>query len=86
MLTAGTLQAGQEYLASFLTGMKNSKGGYFTDRVWKMSIYGVVVQAPLNHVLVSRLQKLFAGRTGIKAKALQILCSNLTVIPSPLPV
>jgi len=81
MITSGTLQAGQEYLASYLTGMKNSKGGYFTDRVIKMSLYGIFVQAPLSHVLVSRLQKLFAGRTGAKAKALQILCSNLTVVP-----
>ena len=82
MLTSGALQAGQEYLASYLTGMKNDNGGYVTDRTIKMSIYGIFVQAPLNHVLVLRLQKLFVGRTGFKAKALQILCSNLTVSSS----
>ncbi len=82
MLTSGALQAGQEYLASYLTGMKNANGGYFTDRTIKMSIYGIFVQAPLSHVLVLKLQKLFAGRTGFKAKALQILCSNLTVSSS----
>ncbi|TVY87899.1 Peroxisomal membrane protein, partial [Lachnellula willkommii] len=81
MLTAATLQACQEYLASYLTGMKNPEGGYFTDRVMKMSLYGFFVQAPLNHLLVSRLQKLFAGHTSIKAKASQILCSNLTILP-----
>jgi len=81
MLTSGTLQASQEYLASYLTGMKNKDGGYFTDRVWKMSLYGIFLQAPLNHVLVSNIQKLFAGKTGAQAKILQIIFNNLTVVP-----
>jgi len=81
MITSGTLQAVQEYLASYLTGMKNKNGGYFTDRVIKMSLYGTFVQAPMNHKLVEILQKLFAGRTGPGAKALQIIVNNLTVLP-----
>jgi hypothetical protein len=79
MITSGTLQAFQEYLASYLTGMKNKHGGYFTDRVLKMSLYGIFLQAPLNHVLVTTIQKMFAGRTGISAKAQQLLFNNLTV-------
>ena len=79
IITSGTLQALQEYLASYLTGTKNSKGGYFTDRVIKMSLYGICIQAPLNHTLLSPLQRVFAGRKGISAKVLQIICSSLTV-------
>lgn len=79
MITSGTLQALQEYAASYLTGMKNSNGGYFTDRVIKMSLYGIFIQAPLNHKLVAALQNLFVGRTGPGAKILQILLNNLTV-------
>jgi len=81
MITSGTLQALQEYAASYLTGMKNANGGYFTDRVVKMSLYGIFIQAPLNHKLVAALQSLFAGRTGIGAKVLQIITNNLTVLP-----
>lgn len=79
MITSGTLQAAQEYLASYLTGMKNKDGGYFTDRVWKMSLYGIFLQAPLNHIAVNNIQKLFAGRTGAAAKVQQIVLNNLTV-------
>jgi len=46
-----------------------------------MSLYGIFLQAPLNHVLVTNIQKMFAGRTGIQAKVQQILFNNLTVVP-----
>lgn len=46
-----------------------------------MAIYGFCVSAPLNHVLVGQLQKTFAGKTGLKAKLLQLLANNLLVSP-----
>lgn len=79
MATSGTLQAFQEYLASYLTNTKNANGGYFTDRVVKMSMYGAFVQAPLNHYLVGSLQDAFAGKVGLKWKVLQLIASNLLV-------
>ena len=44
-----------------------------------MAAYGAFVSAPLGHVLISILQKLFKNRTSLKAKILQILVSNLIV-------
>jgi hypothetical protein len=79
MLTSGGLAALQEVLASWLAHDKNKDGHYFTSRVPKMAIYGAFISAPLGHVLISILQKLFAGRTSLKAKILQILVSNLVV-------
>jgi hypothetical protein len=44
-----------------------------------MALYGALVSAPLGHVLISLLQKVFQGRKSLKAKILQILVSNLIV-------
>lgn len=44
-----------------------------------MAAYGALISAPLGHMLISILQKLFANRTSLKAKVLQILLSNLIV-------
>lgn len=79
MLTSGSLSALQEILASWIAKDRNKNGNYFTSRVPKMAAYGAFVSAPLGHVLISILQKLFAGRTSLKAKILQILVSNLIV-------
>ncbi|KAK6594527.1 Mpv17/PMP22 family protein [Botrytis cinerea] len=83
MLTSGTLSALQELLASWIAKDRNRDGHYFTSRVPKMAAYGAFISAPLGHVLISILQKIFAGRTSLKAKVLQILLSNL-VVGSPL--
>ena len=82
ILTSGSLSALQELLASYLANDKSKHGHYFSSRVPKMAVYGAFVSAPLGHVLISILQKLFAGRTSLKAKILQILVSNLVVCPS----
>lgn len=79
MLTSGSLAGGQELLASWIAKDRNKNGNYFTSRVPKMAAYGAFIAAPLGHVLISILQKLFAGRTSAKAKILQILVSNLIV-------
>ena len=79
MLTSGTLSALQELLASWIAKDRNKSGHYFTNRVPKMAAYGAFISAPLGHVLISILQKIFAGRTSLKAKVLQILVSNLVV-------
>jgi len=81
MLTSGSLSAAQELLASWIAKDRNKNGHYFTSRVPKMAAYGAFISAPLGHVLISILQKLFAGRTSLKAKILQILVSNLVIAP-----
>jgi hypothetical protein len=81
MLTAGTLSALQEVLASWIAKDTSKDGHYFNSRVPKMAVYGAFISAPLGHVLISLLQKIFTGRTSLKAKILQILISNLIVSP-----
>ena len=79
MLTSGSLSDLQEVLASWIAKDVSVHGHYISSRVLKMAIYGAFISAPLGHVLISVLQKLFAGRTSLKAKILQILVSNLIV-------
>ncbi|KAI9844641.1 MAG: hypothetical protein M1838_002096 [Thelocarpon superellum] len=81
MLTSGGLAALQEVLASWIAHDRNRNGHYFTARVPKMAIYGAFVSAPLGHVLIGILQRLFAKRTSLRAKILQILISNLVIAP-----
>jgi len=81
MITSGSLAGLQELLASWIAKDRNKDGHYFTARVPKMAAYGAFISAPLGHVLISILQKVFAGRTSLKAKILQILVSNLIVAP-----
>ncbi len=79
MLTSGTLAALQEVIASWIAHDRSRHGNYITPRVPKMAIYGTFISAPLGHALIGLLQKVFAGRTSLKAKILQILVSNLIV-------
>ena len=44
-----------------------------------MAAYGALVSAPMGHVMIWMLQKVFANRTSLKSKILQILASNLIV-------
>jgi len=81
MITSGSLSAGQELLASWIAKDRNKDGHYFTSRVPKMGAYGAFISAPLGHILISILQKVFAGRTSLKAKIMQILASNLIIAP-----
>lgn len=81
MLTSGTLAATQEVLASWIAHDRTKHGHYLSARVPKMALYGAFISAPLGHVLITILQKMFAGRTSLKAKILQILVSNLIVSP-----
>ncbi|KIW03807.1 uncharacterized protein PV09_05107 [Verruconis gallopava] len=81
MLTSGTLSGLQELLASWIAHDKSMHGHYFTSRVPKMALYGAFVSAPLGHLLISILQRVFSGRTSLRAKVLQILASNLIISP-----
>ncbi|KAH7350104.1 integral membrane protein [Plectosphaerella cucumerina] len=81
MLTSGTLAGAQELIASFLAKDRNKHGNYFTSRVPKMAAYGAFVSAPVGHFLIWLLQKIFAGRTSLRAKILQIIFSNLVIAP-----
>ncbi len=78
-LTSASLNAIMEVSASYIAGEKNAQGGYVTERVPQMALYGLLISGPLQHVLVSFLQKAFAGKTSAKDKLLQILASNLLV-------
>src|SRR5436190_22586158 len=79
MLTSGSLFALQEFLASWIANDRGKHGYYFNSRIPKMALYGVFISAPLGHFLIGMLQWVFAGRTSLKAKILQILTSNLIV-------
>ncbi|EMF15153.1 uncharacterized protein SEPMUDRAFT_147115 [Sphaerulina musiva SO2202] len=81
MVTSGALSGAQEFLASWIAKDRSKHGHYFTSRVPKMAVYGAFISAPLGHVMISILQKLFAGRTSLRAKILQILVSNLIIAP-----
>ncbi|KAF7117974.1 hypothetical protein CNMCM5793_007343 [Aspergillus hiratsukae] len=81
MLTSGLLSGLQELLASWIANDVSKHGHYFSARVPKMTLYGMFISAPLGHLLVGILQKIFAGRTSLKAKILQILVSNLIISP-----
>lgn len=85
MLTAGSLSGAQEVIASWLAKDRNKDGHYFTSRVPKMAAYGAFVSAPLGSLLIWLLQKVFKGRTSLRAKVLQILASNLIVRPGLSP-
>jgi len=86
MLTSGSLAGMQELLASRIAKDKSRNGTYFTSRVPKMAVYGAFVSAPLGHFLIKILQRVFAGRTSLKAKILQIVVSNLIVRTSRHPI
>lgn len=51
------------------------------SRAAKMAAYGAFISAPMNHVLVGALQKIFAGRTSGRAKLMQLLVSNVFIAP-----
>jgi hypothetical protein len=51
------------------------------SRAVKMATYGAFISAPMNHVLVGMLQKMFAGRTSVRDKLLQLLVSNIFIAP-----
>lgn len=83
MLTSGVLSGLQEYISSWIAHDVSKHGHYFSARVPKMLLYGMFISAPLGHFLIGILQKVFAGRTSLKAKILQILASNLIVRVPP---
>jgi hypothetical protein len=79
MLTSGSLAALQEVIASWLAHDRSKNGHYFSSRVPKMAAYGAFISAPMGHFLIYLLQKVFSGRTSLRAKILQIITSNLIV-------
>ncbi len=52
-----------------------------TPRAFALAIYGAFISAPLNHVLVGRLQKMFAGKTTPKDRLLQLLTNSVCIAP-----
>ncbi|KAI8576900.1 hypothetical protein K450DRAFT_254844 [Umbelopsis ramanniana AG] len=80
-LTSAVLSGVQEFTAQKLSGTKPTSAGPVDKRVVQMTLYGLLVSGPLNHVLYDILNKVFAGKTGPKAKLLQLLASNLIISP-----
>ena len=50
-------------------------------RALKIAAYGFFISAPMGHVLVGALQKVFAGKTSRSAKIGQLLANNLIIAP-----
>lgn len=93
-LTAATLSFIQEVLASYIAHAPPQRppksaprllhalaDARIDARALKMAAYGFLVSAPLGHLLVSILQRAFAGKTGPRARIGQILASNLFFAP-----
>ncbi|KAF5323474.1 hypothetical protein D9611_005776 [Ephemerocybe angulata] len=92
-ITTGTLSFLQEVLGSNLAGVpvrpakdasplvRTLAAAHVDLKAVKMALYGFLVSAPLSHVLVSQLQKAFAGKTSTGAKIGQIFANNLLVAP-----
>jgi len=92
-ITSGTLCFVQEILGSHLAGVparpdksaaapvRALQSLHVNARAVKMGLFGLLVSAPLSHVLVSRLQQAFAGKTSPGAKLGQILANSLIIAP-----
>jgi peroxisomal membrane protein 2 len=92
-LIVGFLSFLQEVLANHIAGVpvpaSNNAPVYeqvlaaakINSRAAKMAVYGAFISAPMNHVLVGTLQRVFAGQTGGRAKLLQLLASNIFIAP-----
>ncbi|KZT72774.1 hypothetical protein DAEQUDRAFT_722393 [Daedalea quercina L-15889] len=94
-ITSGVLQFIQEVLATHLAGVparKVPKDAPFyahakiESKAPKMTLYGMLVSAPMSHILVGLTQKMFAGKTDLAAKIGQLLVSNLIVAPIQITV
>lgn len=79
MLTAGSLSALQELIASWIAHDRSRHGHYFTARVPKMALYGAFVSVPMGQLWIKLMHFLFARRTSLRAKVMQIIISNLLV-------
>lgn len=79
MLTSGTLCGLQELVASWIAHDRSKHGHYLNARIPKMAFYGAFISAPLGHLLIGILQKLFEGHSSLTAKILEIIVSNLIV-------
>ncbi|TPX55018.1 hypothetical protein SeMB42_g00061 [Synchytrium endobioticum] len=77
-ITSGTILATQEFLSSALIG---HSARLLVDRTIQMYLYGLLVAAPLGHVLTTIQQKAFAGKTGLRWLLLQSLSGGLIISP-----
>ncbi|KAG9287772.1 hypothetical protein G9A89_017367 [Geosiphon pyriformis] len=89
-ITAGVFSGLQEFLAQKLSGSRNKGkaaekktlfGNPNNDKIFKMTLYGLLVSGPLSHILFEAINKIFKDRAGTKAKILHFLTSALIVLP-----
>ena len=94
MLSVGTLGFLQEVLARHLAGVPSRKVhpsagpiehlfavSKVNAKAFKMALFGFLVSAPLGHVLVKTMHRVFAGRTGPGAKLGMLATSLLVIAP-----
>ncbi|KAF5026343.1 hypothetical protein F66182_1551 [Fusarium sp. NRRL 66182] len=81
MMASGSMLTLTELLSSYLAYGRPGYGPTVTSRVPKMAFYGAFVSAPLSHLFVTAMQRIFQGRTGLAAKVLQSLLTYLLVLP-----
>ncbi|KAI4734228.1 hypothetical protein E4T50_15224 [Aureobasidium sp. EXF-12298] len=76
MVTSASLSALQELVVNSILPNSSSPRALL-DRIQKRMLYAVLVGAPMNHFMISWLQRLFFGQTSLLSKVLQILVNNL---------
>lgn len=81
MLTTAGLYGLEELVASWLANDKGLNGSYFTPRVLQMAVYGALIHVLLRGAMEWFLRVCFSGHTGLTSQALQILITNLLIIP-----
>jgi len=98
-LTAGVLGFLQEVLARHFAGVPPRKvhpsagplehlfaASKVNAKAFKMALFGFLVSAPLGHVLVKAMHKVFAGRGGPAAKLGMLATSLLVIAPIQIAV
>ncbi|ORX91829.1 hypothetical protein K493DRAFT_286359 [Basidiobolus meristosporus CBS 931.73] len=51
------------------------------SKIWKMVLYGLILNGPINHYGYAILAKFFAGKKGRLNLALQLVVANITITP-----
>ncbi|KAI5309901.1 hypothetical protein KEM55_002164, partial [Ascosphaera atra] len=71
----------QEYIASAIAQDKSKHGNYANTRTLNMALYGGLVSAPLGSFLINCLERMFRGKTSLRANILQVVISNGVISP-----
>ena len=99
LISAGVLGFLQEVLARHLAGVPTRKvhssagplehlfaATKVNAKAFKMGLFGFLISAPLGHVLVKTMHRMFAGRSGPGAKLGMLATSLLVIAPIQIAV